>query len=222
MKDVNYCRQRGKIFPLLGVIILFLIVGIGSYYFGSRTSKPLLFPIVSREKSVSTQSPAVTATIVPQSISKITYNLPTGWKLAKDTTGRFEVGYDSSRYNATSSEKEVDLSGKWVEQEGKAHRLGWNQNFSLTGYSGGSRHAELYKILGVTAEFRDWKSPKYSEREYLYNGWNCLVINGVSISQYPVAWGYCPISSTEALVLAFDGPNWSEVEQQLSAVRLLK
>lgn len=77
--------------------------------------------------------------------------------------------------------------------------------------------------MGVTSASSDWKSPKYySEKEYSYNGWNCLVINGVDISQYPVAWGYCPVSSNEALVIAFDGYDWSEIEQQIMAMRLLK
>lgn len=175
----------------------------------------------------STQPSPTTSTVsssTPKPAKKLTYSLPANWKTLTDTNGRLEVGYDATRYEASAKSNQVDLSGKWVGTQGtNLHRLGWNKNFYLTAYNGGSRHTELYKIWGVTSTTSDWKSLKYySEKEYLYNGWSCLVINGVDISQYPVAWGYCPISSNEALVLAFDGYDWSEIEQQISAVRLLK
>lgn len=154
---------------------------------------------------------------------RLTYSLPAGWVTVSDTTGKLEVGYDPARYDASARDQRIDLSGRWTGTGSDVRRLGWNKHVYLKSPSGGSRHQELYKILGVDRNSASWKSPTYyAEREYSYSGWNCLVINGVDISQYPVAWGYCPISANQALVLAFDGYNWSEIEQQLAAVKVLK
>jgi hypothetical protein len=219
---------------LLTILVSATVFGVGGYYYGKQS------PVVNFEDKqptvdVSPQptqieqvapAPSIITVVDPSSTpkpsKKLTYSLPANWKTLIDTNGRLDVGYDSARYEASAGANRVDLSGKSVGTGSEFRRLGWNKNFYLTPYNGGSRHTDLYKILGVTST-SDWKSPEYySEREYSYNGWSCLVINGVVISQFPVAWGYCPISSNEALVLAFDGYDWSEIEQQIMAVRLLK
>ena len=133
-----------------------------------------------------------------------------------------EVGYDVNRYEAISQDKRIELLGKWAVQGSDQKRLGGNNYFYFSSYQGGSRHNELYKILGENPTSTGSTMPGYSEREYSYNGWSCLFLNGISISQYPVTWGYCPISSTQALVVGFDTPNWSEIEKQLSTVRVIK
>jgi len=185
---------------------------------------PTITPSVSPSNSPSpTITPSVSPTVSISSSIKLTYNLPSSWKVISDINGRLSVGYDSTKYDASARTNQVDLSGKFVGTQGvDMRRLGGNKSFYFSTYDGGSRHAELFKILGVSSGQSDWKSPKYSEREYSYNGWKCLLINGVNISQYPVSWGYCPISGNEALVFAFDGYSWSEIEQQMSAVRILK
>lgn len=222
---VNFLVLRGII------LVIFILFGFGAYNLGKQASVTTLEtatePSVQPTQDIvvsPTSTPISNApTAVAKQVRKSSYALPTGWQTKTDTTERLEVGYDASRYDMSSQENRIDLAGKWVTENGQMKRLGWNKQFFITSYSGGSRHAELYKILGVTAQDDTWKAPKYfGEREYSYNGWNCLFINGVSISQYPVAWGYCPISATEALVLAFDGYEWSDIEQQTAAIRLVK
>lgn len=174
------------------------------------------------ESNETTSTPTPTITKIPA--RNLVYKLPEGWTAARDTGNRLEVGYDSKRYKTITSNGRVDLSGLWTGTQGvDLKRLGWNRYFYIISYDGSSRHSALYKILGITSSTTDWKSPEYySEREYVYNSWNCLLINGVNISQYPVAWGYCPITSSEALVLAFDGYDWNEIEEQMAAIRILK
>lgn len=219
---------------ILVVVLILILVGGGTYYLGkSQTPKPQTQnPVVVSPTLQPTTTPSSTqntsvlplpsATSVSKSVNNIEYSLPSGWKKIIDTSGRLEVGYDASKYDAKSKEKLIELSGKWILEGNKSKRLGWNKFFQLAPYNGGSRHDELYKILGENPTLTGSRTKNYSEREYTYNGWKCLVLNGISISDYPVAWGYYPISSTEALVLAFDGFDWSEIEQQIAAVRLLK
>lgn len=229
-----FIQQKTIFLPIaITAVICAILFGIGGYYLGKQSFAPREEntqsevspqPTQSKQVTLPSSTPDITSSTTSKPVNKITYKLPSGWQTIKDTTGILEVGYDSARYGATAKEKQVDLSGKWVGTQGSdLRRLGWNKNFYVTSYDGGPRHTELYKILGVTANSSDWKAPNYySEREYSYNGWSCLIINGVNISQFPVAWGYCPISSNEALVLTFDGYEWSEIEQQLTAVRLLR
>lgn len=214
---------------LLTVLSIFLsavIFGFIGYSLGKKSININIPVPTQSEQSTLKPSPTISAvpSSTPKATRKLTYSLPANWKTITDTNGRLEVGYDTNRYEPITKANQVELLGKWVGTQGSdLHRLGWHQYFYLTSYNGGSRHSELYKILGVTANTKDWKSPKsYSEREYSYFNWNCLVINGVDISQYPSAWAYCPISNNEALVLAFDGPDWPEIEQQMAAVRILK
>lgn len=232
---ISLPSKGSLVIPLvLTAVVCATVFGIGGYYLGrqypvapTEAQQPTTQPSTQPAQATSTSpSPSITTNMAPSSSpkpsEKLNYSLPPGWKTLADTSGRLEVGYDPSRYDATAKNNEVDLSGKWVGAQGTdLRRLGWNKSFYLTAYNGGSRHSELYKILGITTSTSDWKSPEYySEKEYSYNGWNCLIINGVNISQSAVAWGYCPISGTEALVLSFDGYDWSEIEQQLTAVRL--
>ena len=234
-------RGFTPIIILVGIVMAIVIAG-GAYYFGksvvptpqpqnrtviSQTPQPSSTPNIipnviseptpqvtitpSSNKNTSI-SPLPSATSVSKSVKNIEYSLPSGWKTIVDSTGKLEVGYDASRYNATSKEKWVELSGKWILEGKTSKRLGGNKIFYLSAYSGGSRHNELYKILGENPTSMGSTTKDYSEREYVYNGWKCLVLNGISISEYPVAWGYCPISSTESLVLAFDNFDWSEIE----------
>ena len=167
-------------------------------------------------------SQTATSSANTANIKKLIYSLPTDWLTVKDTTNMLEVGYDVNRYEAISQDKRIELLGKWAVQGSDQKRLGGNNYFYFSSYQGGSRHNELYKILGENPTSTGSTMPGYSEREYSYNGWSCLFLNGISISQYPVTWGYCPISSTQALVVGFDTPNWSEIEKQLSTVRVIK
>lgn len=226
-------------FLILGgiILILFVVFGFGAYNLGKQASiEPTkTTPTESVTQPAQTQDAITSPTLVPVSSSptavakqvrKISYGLPTGWQTKTDKEGRFEVGFDADRYDASNDaandDNRIDLSGKWVSENGQMKRLGWNKQFYITSYVGGSRHDEVYKILGENPSSTGSTTKDYSEREYSYNGWNCLFINGVSISQYPVAWGYCPISSTEALVLAFDSYDWIEIEKQTAAIRLVK
>lgn len=219
------------IVALIGILVIALVGG--AYYLGTQSHnapslqtdkiiEPTPAPTASSQSSPQpSTSPNATDKPVSNAI-KITYKLPTGWQTIQDPSKRLEVGYDQSKYDAMSDGNKIWLSGKWVGQGSDMHRLGGSQYFYITPYSGGSRHTELYKLLGIQDGDTGWKMPKYAERDYILNSWNCLIMNGISISQYPVTWGYCPVSTSEAIVLEFDNNDWSQIEQQLATVKLLK
>lgn len=92
----------------------------------------------------------------------------------------------------------------------------------LIGYNGGSRHTALKKKLGVATEKPvDWQTDFFHEKEYLYQGWNCLAFYGVAISQFPQSHVLCPINSTQAVYIYGDGQD-AAFEKLLSTVRLIR
>jgi hypothetical protein len=130
------------------------------------------------------------------------------------------MAYDPNRYSSDPNPNLVLLEGKWVTEGSSSRRLGSTRAVQRVAYNGGSRHAALFAYLHIDGTQSDWKSPQYAERNYRYNTWNCLVINGIMLSQYEGAWAFCPISNTQGLVLSFDTKTWSEIEQQLATVRV--
>lgn len=207
---------------LAAILVSGAMFGLGGYLLGKQFTTQIDSQPIGESMPEPTDTPAATA--APETPSAtLEYTLPTGWKTIKDSSAKLEVGYDPEKYEIAPGDGRIELSGIWVGTQGvDLHRLGWTRSFYISSYSGGSRHTELYNILGITSDTKDWQAQNYSEKSISYSSWSCLIINGVNISQYPVSWGYCPISDTEAIVFGLDTSDWGEIEQQLATLKLLE
>jgi hypothetical protein len=174
-------------------------------------------------------SPMVTGVMspVPSSATvtakRLTYALPSGWRTVKDATDTFEVGYDpnmSVEFDTENAGKSVNdlsviLSGKW--ETNPVHKSGYELYVSLEPYNGGSRHTFILQNR------TDWdKLSGYHEREYTYNGWSCLVLYGIQISQSNPVNGMCVVSATRAFRFGLGTWTDEETEKVIGAVKLLK
>lgn len=191
------------------------------YFQASETNSKLIDQILSTFKFTNT---TISPTPEPTTAAKkLTYFLPSGWKTVQDTSGTFEVGYDPSMSqlftgangNSVSNlSVSVTLGGTW--QNNPVKKVGYNFSIAVKPYDGGSRHNF---ILGTS----QWdKSADYHEKDYSYNGWNCLVLYGTFISQSDTNWGMCIIDTKRAF--AFSAGTWTDqmMEQLISTIRLLK
>lgn len=167
----------------------------------------------------------VTAQTSNVQVPKLNYALPAGWQTATSNDGRIEAGYDPSK-NQILSENNItgiSLSGIWSTVSGKPSNLGYRFSASISPYDGGSRHTFLYKKLNFKpygTSYDDYPKNNF-EREFSYNGWNCLVLFGIDVSQWTPVWGMCPISKTEALNFTMDGDE-ELVKQQIQTLKILK
>jgi len=155
-----------------------------------------------------------TSPIPTLSAHKLTYSLPTGWTTLQDKTGTLEIAYDSKKATLFGNDSLGNLSINLGQKSG------YGQYFSafIKPYDGGSRHKF---ILGNEVLKDQDKMPDYHEKTYSYNGWNCLVLYGISLSQWPSTEGMCAISSTQAI--GFN--TWQDdtgTEQIIKTIRLLK
>lgn len=149
------------------------------------------------------------------SAKRLSYFLPTDWIKVQDRTGTFEIGYNpqESVFNQGSISTDLNISLMKVGQYG-----GQSDSVSIKPYDGGSRHKFIF---GTTVFQNQDKLPGYYEQNYTYNGWSCLVIYGVGISQWPTTQGMCAIDSTRAFAFS----TWKvEVgtEQLIQTIKLLK
>ena len=151
---------------------------------------------------------------------KLSYHLPDGWETVQDTSETLEIGYDPNISESSTSyiTGGVAAVGKW--ESNPTRKISGNYTAVVGMYDGGSRHTNLLSgHLGLSeAELNSgiWKYPNYYfEREYLYNGWPCLVIFGFSSSQTPGVQGICPIGSTRAIFISSDS-TFSDKEADLT------
>jgi len=162
-----------------------------------------------------TACPSASSTPLPRpttrAVTTLTYSLPSGWKTAQDKSGKIEIGYDPTQV-APGTFETRDLHIVLMPKDGGA----WTTGLTLTPYDGGSRHKFINPYTW------DIKLPTYHEKNYSYNGWDCLVIYGASSSQGKQINGMCAISNTQAL--AFDTRNDTDanVEQIIKTIRILK
>ena len=148
-----------------------------------------------------------------QPATKITYNLPSGWKSASNVNKNFEVGYDPNQYDAKASESTVELIRKNLSDY---PRYSANYvTFILKPYDNGSRHNFIEQQLGEKLSPVN-KAANYSESEYLIQGKSCLVLDGISISQFPTNWGMCVVSPKQALLFT------ASSKETLSTLRFLQ
>lgn len=154
------------------------------------------------------------------------YKLPTGWATVVSRDGRLEIGFDPKKnqlYGEEATRSGVSFIGIWSTVDGQIRNLGYRYSFSIKPYDNGSRHNFLYRLLSFKpfgTNYDDLPENNF-EREYRVQGWPCLVLFRIDISQWTPNWGVCPISSTEAISFSMDGDE-TLVEEILQTVRLLK
>lgn len=67
-------------------------------------------------------------------------------------------------------------------------------------YDGASRHTFLYDHMDIPQK-QDYLDD-FREEEFMWNGNNCLFLNGIGISQAPTVWGMCALGNNKALYFA--------------------
>lgn len=226
--------QKGFV-GIPALILLAVLALTGAYYVGTSAGKlpsvnisltPPLPPEVTAPASPTPASkPASSPTPIPKSQAiKLTYSLPAGWKTVQDTTGTFEIGYDPNnselydytQFGSNQGKSINDLSIRLMRASRSHPVQGYDFSVAIHPYDGGSRHKF---ILGN----EQWdKLPEYHEKEYTYNGWSCLVLYGIYISQGPVANGMCAINSKQAFSIGNGILDEKTVEQIIQTIKLLK
>lgn len=208
-KAVQYVTQSQTSYTILTLTLynsfyVTFYAGNGILKEDSLKLKPLYYQILSTFKFTSEATSSL----------PIDYYLSSGWKTVSDQTGVFEVGFDPSNTKAgdasVSSISLLKLKPSYSD---------WYSSFfsvSLKSYDGGSKKSFIYKEMGMTPSPKDL-SPDYSEKEYVYNGKNCLFLNGISVSQFPGVWGVCDAGSGQVfLITSYDQSNF------LTTVRTIK
>lgn len=175
----------------------------------SIVDRPIMEQILSTFKFSTTPS---------TTIKKLIYFLPTGWTTVQDASKTFEVGYDpklNQLFPDGQKNLAINLAGLWSSNP--AQKIGSNISIALKPYDGSSRRNFILKTA------TGWeKLPTYHEIEYTYNGWGCLVLYGIYISQSDTIWGMCSIPNSQAITFSLGGGSDDQAEQIISTVKLLK
>lgn len=229
--------QKGfaPIIILVGILVIAAIGGV--FYLGKQTSKPTQTQQVtsqatptptqdvSRERNLSVASPtpnSSTSKPLDTKITVLSYSLPKGWVTITDKTGYIEIGYDPNIQEViTTKDLYIDIGGKWIAYSNPSRRLGYPFSLIIRDYTGGSRHQFLYKEMGVEENSTIWKSPNFSEEEFQYNNWPCLIFYGTDVSQFPSNIGVCPINNNQVIFFAVGGDK-EATKQSIQTIRLLK
>jgi len=142
-----------------------------------------------------TETNVVTPSIPQGKVKTIKYLLPQGWLSIRDNSQLFEIGYNPVTQDIQMSTTNIKIKDKLKTGENFSNEA----SYMIVNYDGGSRHTILSSYFGGKITDQD-KFADYGEIEYLINGKNCLFLNGISYSQFPLVWGLCPISTTKALL----------------------
>jgi|GEM_PF-5319331 len=146
-----------------------------------------------------TEKKVVTSSISQSKVKTIIYLLPQGWLSVRDNSQLFEVGYNPMTQDIQMSTTNIIIKDKLKIGENFSNEA----SYMIVNYDGGSRHTLLSSYFGGKITDQD-KFADYSEIEYLINGKNCLFLNGISYSQFPLVWGLCPVSTTKGLLITTD------------------
>ena len=198
---------------LAGVILLG-----GGYYLG--TKKVSLQQKVSEQNPIMLPSPTANnnkpspSVILQQSTmsKKLAYSLPSSWKVSQDSSGTLQIGYNPELLVFHPVNAGVNFT--YVANPGSF-------GISIRPYDGGSRHQFIYNQLNETNPQAD-QTKDYHEKQYVYNGWSCLVFYGLTYSAGGTTWGMCAISSTQALFFGASGADEQSTEQAIQTIKLLK
>jgi len=153
-----------------------------------------------------------------KNINTIKYLLPQGFQTVNDNSQIFQLGYNSTEYDAKSDSKSISIIRKDLNTDPKHFYSPYSNtfNFMVLAYNNDSRHKFIENYLGESLNSGN-KLPNYSESEFVIAGKNCLILNGISISQYPTVWGVCPISTSHALL--FNGFDFNTLKFILATLK---
>lgn len=212
--------------------VLFITLPLVFLYYGlylgvglSSSSQPIT---VSRPpKPTFTPTPVPLPTLQPSPTSKpistkrLSYSLPANWKTVSDSTNRLQIAYNPQINQAILSSPPLVVATTNLPQQ-----FGYDWNARIVSYSGGSRHQAIYSILGISGpKDSDCRPSDFRQMEYLYNGWNCLVLHGLCVSQSPTTHGFCPTSATQGIFFQMEAglpASNQQTEQLISTIKILK
>ena len=184
---------------LIGTICLAVASIVYMYFHFTNNDRTIRMNNTIQEKSI-VQNEFVTASLPPTTVvptkttlKNLTYALPQGWMTVKDATGKLQIGYDPNRDKPCGSTTDLDIGVCMKTSYGYGSHL----SVRIYDYDGGSRHAFLYNHMSVPQK-QDYLDD-YNETEFMWNGNNCLFLNGIQISQSPTVWGMCALGNNQAL-----------------------
>lgn len=188
-----------------------------SYTQLAKSEKWMNDQILSTFQFITTITPSPTQQ--PKPVRTLYYSVPNGWKTVQDATGSFSISYDPTKSKLDTN----NSSGIVLLRQRPDPSLGFMscETLNLYPYDGGSRHQFIYKYLGEiptkTSLFANYK-----EIEYVYNGKSCLLLNGISISQYNTVWGMCDTGNGKAFLFTSCDRDPVNDEKILQTVQVLK
>lgn len=163
-------------------------------------------------RPIVTVKPKATPTVTPINSSLINYKyqLPNGWQVVQSADAGFEMGFNSNEYLS-----EVDSPGavELFKKKPDGTRGTFMTIAKLSAYDGGSRHKFIFGTQPVT---KGDTPEKYVEKEFTYEGKNCLFLENVVISMGPTVYGMCDAGGGKA----FWVNTWEK--EYLGIVRSLK
>jgi hypothetical protein len=209
-------NRQNHLVIILSSLVAILFVTILYLLYVANIPKPTSI-VVALPSPAPTQIPATTApTPTPgKNISSIKYVLPSGWKTVTHPSGLFSVGYNPSTQYIETDDQSISLIYKNTLNNPYYSPYASTQKFNILPYDNGSRHKFIETQLGESLNSGN-KWPGYYKSEFYIDGKNCLVLNGVSISQFYTVWGMCAINSKQALL--FTSFNYANLSQHLSSL----
>ena len=163
-----------------------------------------------------TESKVITPTKAQALINSIDYSLPQGWLSVRDNSQLFEVGYNPATQDIKMDKQSISVIYINLNNNPYYSPYASTQLFQVLPYNNGSRHAFIEKQLGESINSGN-KSPGYYESEMNIDGKSCLVLNGISISQFYTVWGMCAINTKQALL--FTSFNYADLSQHLGSLK---
>jgi hypothetical protein len=163
-----------------------------------------------------TENKVITPTKIQTLIKSIKYNLPPNWLSVRDNSQLFEVGYNTVTQDIKMDKQSISVIYKNLNNNPYYSPYASTQFFQVLPYNNGSRHTFIEKQLGETINSGN-KSPGYYESEMNIDGKSCLVLNGISISQFYSVWGMCAINTKQALL--FNSFNYADLSQHLNSLK---
>ncbi|MFZ2153544.1 MAG: hypothetical protein WAV41_05865 [Microgenomates group bacterium] len=151
-----------------------------------------------------------------KAIKSIKYDLPANWLSVRDNSQLFEVGYNPATQDIKMDKQSISIIYKNLNNNPYYSNYASSQLFQILPYNNGSRHAFIEKQLGETINSGN-KFPDYFESDINIDGKSCLVLHGISISQFYPIWGMCAINSQQALL--FNSFNYADLSPHLSSLK---
>ncbi|OGG16565.1 hypothetical protein A3D77_06150 [Candidatus Gottesmanbacteria bacterium RIFCSPHIGHO2_02_FULL_39_11] len=185
----SFKRNNKILLWALSLIVILSVSGLGVYLLSRPKPDFTSNPVPNVINGSLSVTPAV-------SLKKINYSLPQDWKIIKDSSNTFEVGYNPGTQVAQTTSTGIRIQNTSPTNPNDETPI----TLSLKSYDGSSERSFLDREIGEKlSSFNIW--PGYKEFEYQIHGKNCFFLTGVAISKNPLTWGTCILSPTQALLI---------------------